>query len=656
MYGHPIHDSEDAGDLMGYVLHDIGSNPSAAGSPSPWNGQTRLEFDNTILSWQPGSHTVRHRIWFGADDPGNMVLAAEQNLGNEQYDPGDLMLNTTYYWRIDEVNDDSSVTSGNLWQFTTETEDVDPLLIYNDEQFGGTGIRVDIDTVYSGNQIPGGLDNQISSFRLAKGYMATVADGSDGTGPSKNYIAYNQDIEVPNLSIELDNAISFIRVLPWQAHVKKGTGGDLPEMNAGWYYNWSRGGTSTASREYVPMSWGKSGTDPDAILDYLDLDQVTHLLGFNESDDCNGQSGQYYNLCQQDVAVGYYENLMQTGLRLGSPGCREGGVFNWLPEFMDLAEAQDIRVDFIAVHWYDWASNPSVNTNPWPIEVFNRFINKLSDVYHYYQKPIWITEFNANIHRERSIQDTFLEFALPYLDRIGYVERYAYFQPSTGTGDFYDEQGQLTSTGLIYKNHESTPYYTPGILPSPWRSMDIGGYKAPGIALYGNGVYTVCSSGNDIGDTSDELYYVYQPITGDGEILVQVNSMLKTDDSAKAGLMIRQSLAVDSRYAMVAMTPKDGATFQYRAADGGETSHVAGGDCEPPYWIKLVRQGDAFTGYRSVDGMSWSMVGTSSVSMDETVYIGMCVCARNNHASFQDATLSNLRLSRLKSTIAAGDL
>jgi hypothetical protein len=43
------------------------------------------------------------------------------------------------------------------------------------------------------------------------------------------------------------------------------------------------------------------------------------------------------------------------------------------------------------------------------------------------------------------------------------------------------------------------------------------------------------------------------------------------------------------------------------------------------------------------------MVGTSSVSMDETVYIGMCVCARNNHASFQDATLSNLRLSWPKS-------
>jgi regulation of enolase protein 1 (concanavalin A-like superfamily) len=260
-----------------------------------------------------------------------------------------------------------------------------------------------------------------------------------------------------------------------------------------------------------------------------------------------------------------------------------------------------------------------------------------------------IPEFNANIHRERSIQDKFLEMALPYLDRIGYVERYAYFQPSTGTGNFYDDQRRLTSTGLIYKNHVSTPYYTPGTLPSPWQTIDIGNYKAPGTALYGNGVYTVCSSGHGIWNTNDELHYVYQPVTGDGEILVQVNSMLNTHESAKAGLMVRQTLVTDSRHAMMVMTPKEGAKFQYRTTNEKTSSSSIQSGYEPPYWVKLVRSGNTFTGYRSANGTSWTQVGFCNIVMDETVYVGMCVAAHNNHASFCDATFSKLRLSWPKS-------
>jgi hypothetical protein len=42
-------------------------------------------------------------------------------LGEESYDPGTLMLNTAYFWRIDEVNgtDTDSPWPGNIWSFTT---------------------------------------------------------------------------------------------------------------------------------------------------------------------------------------------------------------------------------------------------------------------------------------------------------------------------------------------------------------------------------------------------------------------------------------------------------------------------------------------------------------------------------------------------------
>ena len=56
-----------------------------------------------------------------------------------------------------------------------------------------------------------------------------------------------------------------------------------------------------------------------------------------------------------------------------------------------------------------------------------------------------------------------MELAIPYLEGLDYVERYAWFQPlptgdnNTGTADFYDESMNLTEIGEFYKNHSSTP-------------------------------------------------------------------------------------------------------------------------------------------------------------------------------------------------------
>ncbi len=45
----------------------------------------------------------------------------------------------------------------------------------------------------------------------------------------------------------------------------------------------------------------------------------------------------------------------------------------------------------------------------------------------------------------------------------------------------------------------------------------------------------------------------------------------------------------------------------------------------PPYWVKIERMGDTFTGYVSADGSSWSLIGTTSVVMTDPVCIGLCV-------------------------------
>ena len=293
--------------------------------------------------------------------------------------------------------------------------------------------------------------------------MLTIADNEDGTGKSKNFIASEQDLTVNELPVHLLNNVSFVRVIPWNWVTKKGVGKgqtNSSDLNNGWFYNWNRNGLSTNEIEYAPMSWGVGSADgDDDVSGYRQTYKATHIMSFNEPDDCHAQSGQYRDLCQEDVAIGYHKNLMKTGLRIVSPGGREEAPKNnqWLHNFYRNATAQDIRIDVIAVHWYDWGSNPVANPNHTAETIFNRFKSYLTDVYNRFEKPIWITEFNANPARSNAINQAFMELALPYLETLDYVERYAWFEPSSNNANYYDVNDALTNTGTYYKNFTSTP-------------------------------------------------------------------------------------------------------------------------------------------------------------------------------------------------------
>jgi hypothetical protein len=334
-----------------------------------------------------------------------------------------------------------------------------PLTVYDDANLLGASGLIPVNTIHSADAIPGAMNNKIESFILKKGFMVTFAVENDGTGKSKNYIASEEDLVINSLPRGILNSISFIRVLPWNWVTKKGRTDTPIDLNTSWRYKWNPDEVSTVNWEFTPMSWGHtSADDPNDIANYVGKYNTPYVMSFNEPDDCSGQSGQYGNLCQTDVAVGYHKNLMKTGLRIVSPGGREEAPFGWLKEFYNKATAQDIRVDVIAVHWYDWGSNPTVVTNPTALQVFNRFKAYLTNVHNLYGLPIWITEFNANPARSQAVNSGFLALALPYLESLDYIERYNWFPFNTGT-DFYSPMGSttLSSVGNEYKNQVSTP-------------------------------------------------------------------------------------------------------------------------------------------------------------------------------------------------------
>jgi hypothetical protein len=166
------------------------------------------------------------------------------------------------------------------------------------------------------------------------------------------------------------------------------------------------------------------------------------------------------------------------------------------------------------------------------------------------------------------------------------------------------------------------------------------------------GAFTMSAAGADIWDSRDEFRYAYQRLEGDGVIVAQVQSVLRTDEWAKAGVMIRESFSPGSRFAGVYATPGQGVRFQARFSNGGSAasdSSVATAEqkaLQTPVWIKLERVGTTFNAYYSRDGVNWTPMSWNprTVSMPATVYVGL---ALTSHApsTATTATFSHVQFS-----------
>ena len=167
---------------------------------------------------------------------------------------------------------------------------------------------------------------------------------------------------------------------------------------------------------------------------------------------------------------------------------------------------------------------------------------------------------------------------------------------------------------------------------------------AAGSASYSGGTFTVAGSGKDIGGGVDEFRYVFQQANGDCTIVAKVMSVQNTDNTAKAGVMIRESLTDKSTHATVYVTPGDGIHFRSRSTTGGTTSDKKAGALAAPYWVRVVRTGNTFTGSRSPDGVTWTSMGSVSITMGASVYIGLDV---NSH---KDGTLCTATFKNVTAT------
>lgn len=229
---------------------------------------------------------------------------------------------------------------------------------------------------------------------------------------------------------------------------------DVDRLGCGWYYNWTPNRDALAREiraEFVPMVWnGKDATVKN--LTRLKNAGFPTLLTFNEPD------GKEQANMTVEQALALWPRLMRTGMRLGSPApAAITKSKDWLRHFMAEADARGYRVDFICLHWYGDITAP---------DAVDQLKNFLESQWQLYRRPLWLTEFSgstgswlkfANPPVTAAKNAAFIRQALPMLESLPYVERYAWFElkwdepPWAEVALVNPRTGKLTAPGRAYR-------------------------------------------------------------------------------------------------------------------------------------------------------------------------------------------------------------
>jgi hypothetical protein len=225
-------------------------------------------------------------------------------------------------------------------------------------------------------------------------------------------------------------------------------------LNPYWNYSWGskRVEAQPDNIEFVPMlwgAWGKTGFIDRIVSDIfpqVESGQAKRVLGFNEPDN-EPQS----NLPVQD-AVSYWHILEDLGIPLVSPSVAKA-TGSWMLDFMEAAEAECLRMEYIALHWYGAAN-------------VNEFKNQMRVAYKLYgsQRPLLITEFapadwSAEAPEKNKWSQArvlaFMKEVLPWLEEQDMVAGYAWFpfEQTNAAGSssaLYDLNGEQTALGQFY--------------------------------------------------------------------------------------------------------------------------------------------------------------------------------------------------------------
>ena len=179
-------------------------------------------------------------------------------------------------------------------------------------------------------------------------------------------------------------------------------------------------------------------------------------------------------------------------------------------------------------------------------------------------------------------------------------------------------------------------------LPLPWSVKQFGRGANDNIASFAAGEFRLAGTGL-LSGTSDAGCFTYQTLTGDGSITARVKSLDRSIDESRAGLMIRDSLAANSRQVFVGENGKGGMNWVSRKQTGGETVGKSTGKAGKGFtWLRIVRKGETITGYQRVSNSKWKRIGAINLDINKNCHIGLFASGGNRKSS--EAKFRNVKV------------
>jgi regulation of enolase protein 1 (concanavalin A-like superfamily) len=212
----------------------------------------------------------------------------------------------------------------------------------------------------------------------------------------------------------------------------------------------------------------------------------------------------------------------------------------------------------------------------------------------------------------------------------------------------FDNLADTLEVGLAVSSHVDGRLATGAfddVLAEPLTPWQVGAIASNGSGSYDGTIFFLAGQGSDIWGTGDSLFYGFVPWVGDGTMTARVRSLENSHPWAKAGVMFRESTTPGSKHVFALLSAGNGANLQYRLNTSGQSASAGTIAGAAPGWVRLTRAGDTFTASLSVDGRTWKQIGTVTVPMGGTVYVGIAHTSHNTAdaggASFDDMRMTN---------------
>jgi hypothetical protein len=168
-----------------------------------------------------------------------------------------------------------------------------------------------------------------------------------------------------------------------------------------------------------------------------------------------------------------------------------------------------------------------------------------------------------------------------------------------------------------------------------WEACNIGAVGDLGVQKQTNPAeksdrtlnFTLSAGGAPLADKVDAFGFACgaAKMKGDCEIVVQVVSLSPgKQDWAAGGVMFRENFGAGSKFFAAAFTRGHGIQNFVRSADSAMVAAQENcADCNPPSWLKIVRQGNHFTSYKSMDGRIWLEISETDIPMKKGAWVGV---------------------------------